>query len=43
MDERGTGEISTPCRKPSLRSSMTVIVEKIAVNIVIIASVPVKK
>ncbi len=40
---RGTGATSTPCKKPSRRSSMIEIVAKIAVNNRIITSVPGKK
>jgi hypothetical protein len=41
--QRGAGETSTDCRKPSLRSSMIEIVAKIAVKSRIITSVPGKK
>ena len=41
--ERDAGLTSTPCRNPSLRSSMTVMVEKIAVKSRIITSAPGKK
>ena len=43
IDQRGTGATSTPCKKPSRRSSMIEIVAKIAVNSRIITSVPGKK
>ena len=40
MAARGAGEASTPCRKPSWRSSMIEMVEKRAVNRTISASEP---
>src|SRR5690606_2676616 len=43
MDQREIGATSTPCRKPSRRSSTIEIVEKMAVNSRIITSVPGKK
>ncbi len=43
MLHRGTGATSTACRKPSRRSSMSVIVAKIAVNSTTISNIPGKK
>ena len=43
MLDRGAGETRTDCRKPSRRSSMMEIVEKIAVKSRISTSVPGKK
>ncbi len=43
MASRGTGATSTPCRNPSLRSSMMDMDEKMAVNSTTIIRAPGKK
>ena len=43
IDQRGIGATSTDCKNPSRRSSITLIVAKIAVNSRISTSVPGKK
>ena len=43
IDARETGATSTPCKKPSRRSSMTDTVEKIAVKRRMSTTVPGKK